>query len=584
MSTKILITTCIEPVNIKKKKNILYAGDWCFKNQKLIRNKNIFQNIWDTNKTIDLDYKKIKKIHTKINLKLSNYLYEIHEKKISKKIWRNLIYVWLTYYLFFYYFKWKTIHKICNENKKIIFNVYDTNTFSENIDTLDFYNISSNSDIFNYHAFKKIIFYQKKNKLINIKLIKKNKKIFEKRKLFLNKDQSKKLNLFDKFILFIQENFIKHDLLILDGVNLKFKFFLNLFSFQLPISFKKIFNWKEEKKKIIKNKKEINIKKLKKNGINFENFINENVTYDLPICFTSGFAYLDKLSKKIKLNPKIIISGTQHVHNELAKLWILKQKHEYNKKLFIVSHGGGHQYLSLTMYDYEHKIGNYFFQWLDKKKFYNYRLPNTKYSFNIKKRDKYANRIVFVGNELKSYTNRISPGPMSIFASKILDDLKAIYSNLDNDIKSKIYYAPKKKMINHFYFKISKILKKDKILPTGELDLNIRKSKLVICSYPQTTFFDSLMSGPTILVYDPKLWRHYRKLDKAYKILKSKRIIFDNSNEAAKHINHIWKDIDRWWNEKEVVNARNNFLKEFNLPPKNNLADVFKCLKIFKNV
>ena len=85
MSTKILITTCIEPVNIKKKKNILYAGDWCFKNQKLIKNKNIFQNIWDTNNTIDLDYKKIKKIHTKINLKLSNYLYEIHEKKYPKK-------------------------------------------------------------------------------------------------------------------------------------------------------------------------------------------------------------------------------------------------------------------------------------------------------------------------------------------------------------------------------------------------------------------------------------------------------------------------------------------------------------------
>ena len=66
---------------------------------------------------------------------------------------------------------------------KIIFNVYDTNTFSENIDTLDFYNISSNSDIFNYHAFKKIIFYQKKNKLINIKLIK-NKKFLKKKILF----------------------------------------------------------------------------------------------------------------------------------------------------------------------------------------------------------------------------------------------------------------------------------------------------------------------------------------------------------------------------------------------------------------
>ena len=38
MSTKTLITTCIEPTNIKDKKNILYAGDWCFKNQKFIKN------------------------------------------------------------------------------------------------------------------------------------------------------------------------------------------------------------------------------------------------------------------------------------------------------------------------------------------------------------------------------------------------------------------------------------------------------------------------------------------------------------------------------------------------------------------
>ena len=288
--------------------------------------------------------------------------------------------------------------------------------------------------------------------------------------------------------------------------------------------------------------------------------------------------------KKIKFKPKIIVSGTQHVHNELAKLWMLKQKYEHNKKLFIVSHGGGHQKLSLTMFDYEHKIGDYFFEWLDKRRFYNHRLPNTKYSFNVKKRDQNAEKIIFVGNELKSYINRISPGPMSISSSKIIDDLEIIFNNLNQNIRSKIYYAPKKKMIKYFSNKISRILKKNKILPIGKLDLNIQKSKLVICTYPQTTFFDAVMSGPTILVYDPKLWKHYTKLDKSYKILKSHGIVFDNSFEAAKHINHIWKDIDKWWNKKEVVNARNIFLKEFNLPPKNNLTDVFNCLKIFKNV
>ena len=584
MSTKTLITTCIELSNIKDKKNILYAGDWCLKNQKLIKNKNVVHNIWDSNQIIDSDYKKIEKIHKKINLKLSDHLYYLHEKKISKKIWKNLIYIWLTYYLFFYYFKWKTIIKISSINKKINFNLYESNDVHSNIDSLDFYNVSSNSDIFNYLAFKRVISYQKKNKLININLVKKNKKIYEKRKLSLNTTQNVKLNLLNKIILYFQKKLINHDLLILDGINFKFKFFLNLFSFQFPINFKNIFNWEKAKKNLIKNKKKILISKIENDGTHFENFIFDNIMSDLPLCFTSGFSYLDELSKKIKFKPKIIVSGTQHVHNELAKLWMLKQKYEHNKKLFIVSHGGGHQRLSLTMFDYEHKIGDYFFEWLDKKKFYNYRLPNTKYSFNVKKRNKNADKIVFVGNELKPYINRISPGPMSISSSKIIDDLEIIFKNLNQNIRSKIFYAPKKKMIRYFSNKISKILKKDKILPIGKLALNIQKSKLVICSYPQTTFFDAIMSGPTILVYNPKLWRHYSKLNKSYKVLKSHGIVFDNSFEAAKHINHIWKDIDKWWNEKEVVNARNIFLKEFNLPPKNNLLDVFRCLKMFKNV
>ncbi len=54
---------------------------------------------------------------------------------------------------------------------------------------------------------------------------------------------------------------------------------------------------------------------------------------DIPRCFTSGFSHLYKFSEQIKLNPKIIISGTQHVHNEIAKLWLLQEKYNNNKKL-----------------------------------------------------------------------------------------------------------------------------------------------------------------------------------------------------------------------------------------------------------
>ena len=53
-----------------------------------------------------------------------------------------------------------------------------------------------------------------------------------------------------------------------------------------------------------------------------------------------------------------------------------------------------------------------------------------------------------MGNELKSYINRISPGPMSISSANAIKDLEIICQNVDTNIKSKIFYAPKKKMIN----------------------------------------------------------------------------------------------------------------------------------------
>ena len=585
MKTKTLITTSLELNENKNLNNIFFAGDWCLKDKKSFRNgSKIFNNIWDSQKEINKDYFKIKKIHTKINDKLSNYFFHLHRKKFPKKIWKNLLFVWLTYYLFFYYFKWKTISNIFKKNKKMNFIDYQNDKKVYHLDSLDFYNTSSNSDIFNYFAFKKIILHKKKRKLINVKLLKKNKKFKDNQIIFQNSNKHSKFKFFKKMINFFKKKFFNPQLLILDGINYKFNFLINLFSFQFPLIFKDVFDWQKEKNKIkdlISPKK---TQELKIKGSEFENFIMKNIFDDVPLCFTSGFEHLNKSSNQIRLNPKVIVSGTQHIHNELAKLWLLKQKYIYNKKLFIVSHGGGHQNLSLTMYDYEHKIGDYFFQWLDKKTFFNFRLPNTKYSFNVKKRITNSERIVFVGNELKSYINRISPGPMSISLANTINDLEIIYQNVDKNIRSNIYYAPKKKMINFFSKKLNKILKKKQILPSSKLDINIKNSKLVICTYPQTTFFDALMSGPTILVYNPKLWKEYKELNRTYKILKDNKIIFDNPKDAADHINNIWRGIDEWWQKEDVANAKNLFLKEFNLPPKNNFSDIFKCLKIFKNV
>ena len=582
MPIKTIFTTKIELKKNKNLKNYLLAGDWCLKDEKYIKKKNVLSNIWESYNTISKHYRFLQKIHKRMNKEVSNYLFTYHNKVITKKIWNNLLFVWLTYYLFFYYFKWKTVEKVFKKHKKLIFINYRNTKNIHYIDTLDFYDKSSNSDILNYQAFKKVILFKKAHKLIDVKIINKN-QYLSSPEISSNSKQLTGKSLLDHIHLFIQKIFLNPKILVIDGVNFKFNFFLNLFEMQFPTTYKNIFDWKTEKKKLNIRAK-IKFIGFKTKGTKFEKFLCENIIHDIPLCFTSGFNQLNKIVNKIKFNPKIIISGTQHVHNEIAKLWVLKQKYIFNKKLFIVSHGGGHQNLSLTMYDYEHKIGDHFFQWIDKKKFFNSRLPNTKYSFKKLKRKSNADKIIFVGNELKPYINRISPGPMSIYSSNTINDLEKIFKNLSEKIKPKIYYAPKKKLISYFKNKLLKIIKKSKILSISALDDNIKDCRLVICSYPQTTFFDSLLSGPTILVYNPNQWRHYKELNKAYKTLKNNKIIFDNPVDAAKHINRIWHKIDLWWNEKEVIKARNLFLKEFNLPPKNKLLDIFRCLKIFKKV
>ena len=100
------------------------------------------------------------------------------------------------------------------------------------------------------------------------------------------------------------------------------------------------------------------------------------------------------------------------------------------------------------------------------------------------------------GNEvLSNLITNPNPNTAALKSTNTINDLEIIYQNVDKNIKSKIYYAPKKKMINFFSKKLNKILKKKQILPTSKLDINIKKSKLVICTYPQTTFFDAIMSG-----------------------------------------------------------------------------------------
>ena len=104
------------------------------------------------------------------------------------------------------------------------------------------------------------------------------------------------------------------------------------------------------------------------------------------------------------------------------------------------------------------------------------------------------------------------------------------------------------------------ILKDSKIDTNKHLNSCFKSSKLIICTYPQTTFSEAMASGkPTILVYEPKYNENHNEAKELLHKLKCAKIIFNDPIKAAIHVNLHWDKIDEWWSSNEVVLARNYF-------------------------
>ena len=89
---------------------------------------------------------------------------------------------------------------------------------------------------------------------------------------------------------------------------------------------------------------------------------------------------------------------------------------------------------------------------------------------------------------------------------------------------------------------------------------SFKKSKMLICKYPQTTFAEAMISNiPTILVFNKKYWHFDSNFLKVIEELKNSKIIFEEIQNATDHINYYWENLDEWWLSKKTFKAREDF-------------------------
>ena len=311
--------------------------------------------------------------------------------------------------------------------------------------------------------------------------------------------------------------------------------------------------------KQVNKRKEFKIDINPKN--NFEKFLAENISQDIPVFFLENFKKELNYLSNLNLNPKLIISSNQHYYNDKYKIWVLLKKIFSKTKISIIEHGGNHTDLNWT-FGYDQKFGDDFFSWHKSKNIKN--MPVPKYiGLNIKK-PKQKNNLVYCGYEPPKYPSKINSSHYGLENVPSLQNLIEIKHKLNKKIYKNFFYCEKNFDDLRIKKELIDIIGRNKIKKSGTFQKQLLNSKLMICDYPQTTFFDCILRGPTVLIFDyEKNWQPEKKLIKLYNKLETSNLIFRNIDSAITFINNNWCNIYEWWASSKISDLRKEITQEF---------------------
>jgi len=292
----------------------------------------------------------------------------------------------------------------------------------------------------------------------------------------------------------------------------------------------------------------------------FESFIISNIVFDMPVSYVEGYQLIAKKANNILPNCEVIFCANAYWYNELFKIWCAQMVNK-GKKLIVSEHGGSitKKYINFS---HEIKISDINTVWHKPFEDNQIQLPPNKI-IGRRKAKKSGGDITIVGVEVPLYVGRHHSG---LSSSLVLEQF-----NLEESFIDKLSLAVKGRLVVRPSKDIGWNTRKTYIDKLGPERISLHKdlievfdhSKLIVCTYPETTFFEAMYSGvPTILLYKKEYWEAPPEFNDLIKILEDVNILFSDSVVASNHINTIWDNPNYWWSLPEVVNAREEFFDQ----------------------
>lgn len=549
-----------------KKTNFFFLGPW-FNSGENFKETNILNYHWSNLDKLDKDYKFLFSLKKKIFYFLKKKLNKIHNLNYSTQSWSIILEPFLQIYLTVLFDRWEIIKSI--EKKKFDINFYKYNKSKNNYSDLFDFMYKSYEDDWNQQLFQEIVIFKRlKNLKINqIKTQLKKKQKIVKNNYSYSSIRDRSLDILMSLISIFKKNF---NFYFADHSFSK-NFFLkiHLLNKSLPFLIKNPSklnsNYYPSKKNIKLRKTIFDDYKFESSNKKFEYFFISKLTHELPNYAVEDLNFLTSKVAKLRFKPKFIFSQYKHWYDQFFKTWAAKKVNE-GTKLITMEHGGSFPY-KYNYFNFEEDQGNLSIRWFK---------PLYKKHFQITSFYIYNNFINSIKNFNKKFLKRKN---CSIIYDRFFNytltmaqacagsdyiafkNLKKFEKNLNLEIKKnlKIKFHPK----DHFnMMNVQNIFARYKINDKNIIN-TYKKSRIIICFYPETTFSEALSHNiPTILFIPKGIYKLHNETKEILSNLKKSKIFFDDPKKMALHLNKIWHNPIKWWNSTQTINSKNLIKKD----------------------
>ncbi len=573
---------------------VIFLGEWC----RLYDRKHIWKNM-DAKvanpygleiTTKDKDDQKVKNLEQKFLEEICKILNEHFQTHYSKRFWKIILGPWLRSITSLLLNRINTL-KQCLDLEEIS----GTSLYLSDYSSLALPNLRSGFTYFyddkkwNNILNGKILTLLDKNK-ISIDYIKYNGGIYSYQSFINNEEKKyKPLHSYLKDCVYriykktTKKLVRKKDAFFINTyLNLREQIKLELKLGQYPQLWKKVkLNINVKPNQILRQK--LTDKLLKKPFDHSENIFRNLLFELLPVCYLEGFKDMQNiLSEQAWPNsPKFIFTSNSFGTDELFKLYTAI-KTENGSKYYIGQHGNNYFTKRYFFPRIEEQTADKFFTWGWDSKLTKY-IPM--FIFKRAGINGYYDKnggLLLIEQPLAS---RRIPWDVHYDYYKFFEEQKNFVRELDDEPMKKLIIRLSKSNNNKKLNEAKRWLEFNKELSIdhGKTNLNylISKSRLVVQSYDTTGLLENLSQNiPTLAFWQNGLDHLRDSVKPDYKNLIDVGILHLSSKSVADKVNKIWNNIDEWWIQSSVQDARNSFCNKY---AKNNDNPAKTLFTFFKN-